>query len=235
MDREWILQTLTAIAGFSSGERGITRLALSKEDMQAREYVTGLMQESGMTVRVDSVGNIIGRLAGTEPNAAPVIIGSHLDSVPEGGRYDGVLGVVAGLAAIRRIKSAGPVKRPLELIIFTAEESSRFGYATMGSKTMAGVADLKVWAKAKDQQGVLFTDALAQVGFAPDQMAIASRAGEALHAFLELHIEQGPMLENEHSMIGVVEAIAAPTRLKIRVEGTADHSGATPMDTRQDA
>ena len=127
------------------------------------------------------------------------------------------------------------MKRPLELIIFTAEESSRFGYATMGSKTMAGVADLKIWSKAKDSQGVLFTEALLQAGFAPDKLSAASRAGEAIQAFLELHIEQGPVLENEELAIGVVEAIAAPTRLKIRVEGTADHSGATPMDTRQDA
>ena len=142
MDREWVLHVMETVSGFSRGETGITRLALSPEEMQAREYVSGLMQELGMTIRVDAIGNIIGRLAGTDPAAAPVIVGSHLDSVPEGGRYDGVLGVIAGLAAIRRIVKEGTTKHPLELIIFTAEESSRFGFATMGSKAMAGVADL---------------------------------------------------------------------------------------------
>lgn len=235
MDKAWIMQTLDKIAEFSSGEKGITRLALSQEDMQARGYMMELMRESGMSIRVDSIGNLIGVMPGTDPDAAPVIVGSHLDSVPEGGRYDGVLGVVAGLAAIRRITANGRVKHPLELIIFTAEESSRFGYATMGSKTMAGLADLKIWAKAKDPQGISFLEALAEAGMAPDKLDSVSRVGEKLHAFVELHIEQGPMLENEGLAIGIVEAIAAPTRLKIKVEGTADHSGATPMDTRQDA
>ena len=134
MDRDWVLHVMDTVSGFSRGETGITRLALSPEEMQARSYVTGLMQELGMRIRVDAIGNIIGRLEGTDLAAAPVCVGSHLDSVPEGGRYDGVLGVVAGLAAIRRIIKEGHTKHPLELIIFTAEESSRFGYATMGSK-----------------------------------------------------------------------------------------------------
>ena len=235
MDRDWVLHTLETISGFSRGETGITRLALSEEEMQARAYVTEMMQTMGMTVRTDQIGNVIGRLAGTDSAAAPVIVGSHLDSVPEGGRYDGVLGVVAGLAAIRRIQKDGHTKRPLELIVFTAEESSRFGFATMGSKAMAGVADLKAWSKAKDPQGISFMDALAQVGFQPDQIAAASRVGEPIHAFLEMHIEQGPILEDAGLSIGIVEAIAAPTRLKIRVEGTPGHSGTTPMDCREDA
>lgn len=235
MDRDWVLHVMDTVSGFSRGETGITRLALSPEEMQARSYVTGLMQELGMRIRVDAIGNIIGRLEGTDPAAAPVCVGSHLDSVPEGGRYDGVLGVVAGLAAIRRIIKEGHTKHPLELIIFTAEESSRFGFATMGSKAMAGIADLKAWGKAKDSQGIGFLEALAAVGFLPDQIDSASRIGEALHAFVELHIEQGPVLEDAGLPIGIVEAIAAPTRLKIRVEGTPGHSGTTPMDSREDA
>ena len=175
MDRDWVLHVLEAISGFSRGENGITRLALSEEELKARAYVNGLMQELGMKIRVDGIGNIIGRLDGSDPAAAPVIAGSHLDSVPEGGRYDGVLGVVGGLAAIRRIKAEGKTKRPLELIIFTAEESSRFGYATMGSKAMAGVADVKGWAKAKDSQGVTFPEALAAAGLPTDQIPAASR------------------------------------------------------------
>ena len=235
MDREWVLRTLETIAGFSIGENGITRLALSDEDLQARKYITGLMQEAGMALRTDSIGNIIGSLPGSDTAASPVMAGSHLDSVPEGGRYDGVLGVVAGLAAIRRLKEQGKTRRPLELIVFTAEESSRFGFATMGSKAMAGVADLRSWAKAKDSKGVTFMEALAAAGFEPEKIETASRAGESIYAFLELHIEQGPVLEDEGLAIGVVEAVAAPTRLKIKVDGTPGHSGTTPMDSRQDA
>ncbi len=235
MDRDWVVNVLGKISGFSRGDNGITRLALSEEDLQARGYVTGLMQELGMKIRVDAIGNIIGRFEGTDPEAAPVIVGSHLDSVPEGGRYDGVLGVVGGLAAIRRIKEVGKTRRPLELIIFTAEESSRFGFATMGSKAMAGVADVRSWAKAKDPQGVSFLEALSLAGLSSDNIEAASRVGEPIHAFVELHIEQGPILEDEELAIGVVEAIAAPTRLKIKVEGTPGHSGTTPMDCREDA
>jgi len=235
MDRDWVLHVLETISGFSRGENGITRLALSEEELGARGYVTGLMQELGMKIKIDGIGNIIGRLEGTDSAAAPVIVGSHLDSVPEGGRYDGVLGVVGGLAAIRRIKATEHVKHPLELIIFTAEESSRFGFATMGSKAMAGVADIKAWSKAKDPQGVSFTEALVAAGLPSDEIASASRVGEPIHAFVELHIEQGPILEDEELAIGVVEAIAAPTRLRIKVEGTPGHSGTTPMDSREDA
>lgn len=235
MDRDWVLHVLETISGFSRGENGITRLALSEEELKARGYVAELMQELGMSIRTDGIGNIIGRLEGTDSAAAPVIVGSHLDSVPEGGRYDGVLGVVGGLAAIRRIKAAGHTKHPLELIIFTAEESSRFGFATMGSKAMAGVADIKAWSKAKDPQGVSFIEALKAAGLPADDIPSASRVGEPIHAFVELHIEQGPILEDENFAIGVVEAIAAPTRLKIKVEGTPGHSGTTPMDSREDA
>lgn len=235
MDRDWVLHTLETISGFSRGDTGITRLALSEEEMQARAFVSEIMNSMGMKVRTDAIGNMMGRLEGTVAGAAPVIVGSHLDSVPEGGRYDGVLGVVAGLAAIRRIRAEGHTKHPLELIVFTAEESSRFGFATMGSKAMAGVPDLKAWNKAKDSQGIGFMEALAQVGFQPDQIESASRVGEPIHAFLEMHIEQGPVLEDAGLTIGVVEAIAAPTRLKIKVEGTPGHSGTTPMDAREDA
>jgi beta-ureidopropionase / N-carbamoyl-L-amino-acid hydrolase len=235
MDRDWVLRVLETISGFSCGEHGVTRLALSEEELKARGYVVGLMQDLGMSIRVDGIGNIIGRLEGTDSTAAPVIVGSHLDSVPEGGRYDGVLGVVGGLTAIRRIKNQGTTKHPLELIIFTAEESSRFGFGTMGSKAMAGAADIKAWSKARDSQGMSFMDALAAAGLETDKIETASRIGESIHAFVELHIEQGPILEDERLTIGVVEAVAAPTRLRIKVEGTPGHSGTTPMDSREDA
>jgi N-carbamoyl-L-amino-acid hydrolase len=234
VDREWVMATIEEIANFSTSGPGVTRLAFSDEDRRTGEYIEKLMGQAGLAVRRDAFGNIIGRLAGTMPDAPAVATGSHLDTVPEGGRYDGVLGVVGGLAAIRRLAGKGPLTHPLELIVFMAEESSRFGFATMGSKAMIGSASPS-WAKAKDQAGESFPDVLGRCGFDLAAVRTVARGREELKAFVELHIEQGPVLERTEKTIGIVEAIAAPTRLKIVVDGVAGHSGATPMDDRQDA
>ncbi len=234
MDKQWVMATIDELARFSAGGPGITRLAFSDEDQRAGEYIQELMRQSGLVVRRDPFGNIIGRLEGTIPGAPAIATGSHLDTVPQGGRFDGVVGVVGGLAAIRRLAAQGPRPYPLELIVFMAEESSRFGFATMGSKAMTGLAS-PAWSKAKDQAGESLPDVLASQGI---DLAGARDAGRGRHefaAFLELHIEQGPLLERSEKTIGIVEAIAAPTRLKIVVEGTAGHSGTTPMVDRQDA
>lgn len=235
MDRGWVADTIDKLAQWGKEKEGVTRLAFSPEDWQAKEFFINLMKENGLDIKIDAFGNIIGRLSGKDETALAVATGSHLDTVPNGGKYDGIAGVVAGLAAIMRLKEQGPLTHPLELIIFAAEESSRFGYATMGSKVMAGLGNLSAWTKAKDSQGVGFTEALQAQGFVLADAAQAARNKNELKAFLELHIEQGPVLENEEIPIGIVEAIAAPTRLKITVEGEAAHSGATPMDQRHDA
>jgi N-carbamoyl-L-amino-acid hydrolase len=235
MNKEWVMATIDKLAAFNKGEPGISRLAFSDEDRQAGDYIQGLMREAGLTVRRDAFGNIIGRLAGTDDSLPAVATGSHLDTVPEGGRYDGIVGVVGGLAAIKRLTAQGPLRHPLELIIFMAEESSRFGYATMGSKAMTGVVNQAGWAKAQDHAGISLSAAMGQLGFPLDRVREAARAKGDLKAFIELHIEQGPVLEKTGNNIGIVEAIAAPTRLKIVVEGNAGHSGTTPMDDRQDA
>lgn len=235
MDREWVLSSIDELARFTQGDRGVTRLAFSDEDHAARQYIEQLMYEVGLTVRTDSFGNLIGRLEGTDPNAPAVVTGSHLDTVPEGGKYDGVLGVIGGLAAVKRLKQDGPLTHPLEVISFVAEESSRFSHATMGSKAMTGTANLSAWSKSKDEQGISLAEALAHRGIELGRVKEAIRNKGEIKAFLELHIEQGPILERTGNEIGIVEAIAAPTRLKIIVEGTAAHSGATPMEARQDA
>ncbi len=234
MDREWVMATIEEIAKFSTGGPGITRLAFSDEDRRAGEYIQDLMGQAGLAVRRDAFGNIIGRLEGAMPGAPAVATGSHLDTVPEGGRYDGVVGVVGGLAAIRRLAGKEPLPHPLELIVFMAEESSRFGFATMGSKAMIGSANPS-WAKAKDQAGDGFPAVLGRHGLDLTSVRAAVRGREEIKAFIELHIEQGPILERTEKTIGIVEAIAAPTRLKIVVDGMAGHSGSTPMDDRQDA
>ncbi|WP_312423724.1 Zn-dependent hydrolase [Anaerospora hongkongensis] len=235
MDKEWIAATIKKISTWGKGTRGTSRLAFTAEDRQAKEYFISLMKEAGLAVRFDAFGNIIGRLEGRNPHAPAVVTGSHLDTVPEGGDYDGIVGVVGGLAAIKQLKEKGELTHPLELIIFAAEESSRFGFATMGSKVMAGTTNLSAWSKAKDQSGITLAEALEAQGFDLQGISNAIRQKQELKAFVELHIEQGPVLEADKTTIGIVSAIAAPTRLKITVEGMAAHSGTTPMDQRQDA
>lgn len=235
MDKQWVMQTIEDLARFTAGGPGISRLAFSAEDCQAWDYIQDAMRQAGLIVRRDTFGNIIGRIEGRVPGAPAVATGSHLDTVPEGGRYDGIVGVVGGLAAVRRLTAQGPLSHPLELIIFMAEESSRFGYATMGSKAMTGHANPAAYAKAQDQHGVSLESAMAPHGLGLAALRDAVRPSGEIKAFLELHIEQGPILEREGKTIGIVEAIAAPTRLNIVVEGTASHSGTTPMDARQDA
>lgn len=235
MTENWLEKFIEDIAAFGKGERGMDRLAFSESDRQARQYVIDLMREFGMTVRLDAFGNLIGRLEGTDSKALPVATGSHLDTVPDGGKYDGVAGVAGALYAIQKLKLRGPLTHPVEVIVFMAEESSRFGFATMGSKVMVGQANMTLWGKAKDKEGVTLPEALESFGLEFANIRDAIRKPGELKAFVEMHIEQGPVLETNNNKIGIVTAIAAPTRLKITVEGFAAHSGTTPMEDRQDA
>jgi N-carbamoyl-L-amino-acid hydrolase len=231
----WIINEIEQIAQFGQDKRGITRLAFSKEDYAAREYVVKLMQESGLTVRIDEIGNIIGRINGTDAAAPAVVTGSHLDTVPEGGKFDGIVGVVGGIAALKTLKERGPLTHPLELIVFAAEESSRFGVATIGSRVMAGLTNVHALNKLKDQDGISLAKLLQEKGLDIQHVTRAVRMKQEIKAFIELHIEQGTALEREGKPIGIIEAIAAPARCKIIVEGVASHSGTTPMEDRQDA
>ncbi|MCC5464920.1 Zn-dependent hydrolase [Pelosinus baikalensis] len=237
MDRnkEWVMNEIEKIAHFGKGPRGITRLAFTETAVEAQKYVISLMEQVGLTITIDQIGNIIGRLEGKDDSLPAVVTGSHLDTVPEGGKYDGVIGVIGGLVAISRLKDKGGLTHPLELIIFACEESSRFGFATVGSKAMVGLANVPQWSKAKDQEGVSFAEVIAKQHLDIERIGEAVRRAEEIKAFVELHIEQGRVLEKEQKTIGIVEAIAAPTRLKIRVEGVAAHSGSTPMEERRDA
>lgn len=234
MTEEWVTKVIDEVAQYGKQDFGICREAFSEADEKARKYIIKLMEEAGLTVRTDEIGNIIGRMEVPNSKAPAVATGSHLDTVPGGGKYDGVVGVVGGLAAILRLKDK-KLSHPIELIVFAAEESSRFAFATMGSKAMAGRANIHAWRKAKDQEGNRFLDVLASRGLDIENVAKAARYSSELKAFVELHIEQGNILESQGGSIGIVDVIAAPTRLKITVEGTSNHSGTTPMDTRRDA
>ena len=216
---------------------GLTRLAFSKEDLEAREFLINLIEKNGFKLKIDNVGNIFAIYdEGCEADAKPVCVGSHIDSVPNGGFYDGTLGVMAGLEALSSIKEAGiRLKRPLWLINFSCEESSRFKTATIGSKIISGKLGLQRLHELKDEDGISLFEAMSAAGFKPQNLDEAILKENSLHAYLELHIEQGPVLERSAISVGVVSGIAAPIRFEITIHGKADHSGATPMNMRSDA
>ena len=216
---------------------GLTRLAFSKEDLEARKFLINLIEKNGFKLKIDNVGNIFAIYDdGCEADAKPVCVGSHIDSVPNGGFYDGTLGVMAGLEALSSIKEAGiKLKRPLWLINFSCEESSRFKTATIGSKIISGKLSQQRLHELKDEDGISLFEAMSAAGFKPQNLDEAILKENSLHAYLELHIEQGPVLERSAISVGVVSGIAAPIRFEVTIQGKADHSGATPMDMRSDA
>ena len=216
---------------------GLTRLAFSKEDLEARKFLINLIEKNGFKLKIDNVGNIFAIYdEGCGADAKPVCVGSHIDSVPNGGFYDGTLGVMAGLEALSSIKEAGiKLKRPLWLINFSCEESSRFKTATIGSKIISGKLSQQRLHELKDEDGISLFEAMSAAGFKPQNLDEAILKENSLHAYLELHIEQGPVLERSAISVGVVSGIAAPIRFEITIQGKADHSGATPMNMRSDA
>ena len=216
-------------------EPGFTRLAYSEADWEAKRLIMDAMTEMGMQVRMDAAGNIIGRLDGSDPTAPVVAAGSHVDTVPEGGNYDGSVGVIGALCAVQRLQARGATRNPLEVWVFAGHESSRFGFAHLGSRSICGMADPEKWAKMQDPTGNTVSQVLAARGLDFSQIATAKRNPAELKAFFELHIEQGPILENANTAIGIVTDISAPIRLSIKVYGTPAHSGTTPMDVRHDA
>lgn len=228
-------ELLEKLSQYSSGGPGTTRLAYSQEYQDARKVIRIEMEKLGMTISEDAIGNLFGRIPGKDPTLLPVAIGSHIDTVPQGGNYDGMVGVVSALSVIDQIQNEGGSRYPLELIVFAAEESSRFEIATMGSRGMAGKGQFKEWLEIKDKKGITFREALLENKLDPENLSQVVRQKGEWKAFFEIHIEQGPVLERSQVDIGIVEAIAGPIRMKIRVQGRADHSGATPMEGRKDA
>ncbi|TQR21505.1 Zn-dependent hydrolase [Psychrobacillus vulpis] len=213
---------------------GVTRLTYSKEDLSARNYIKERMLEYGLTVTEDGLGNIFGKLEGTILDAPSVIIGSHFDSVPNGGAYDGTAGVVVGLeiAALFQENNCKPAY-PLEIIALVEEEGSRFGGGLLGSRGMMGLLTNEEFHTLADKDGILAKDAMAQIGL--DFTKEKLRHPKSIKAFLELHIEQGPILEEKSIPVGVVEAIVGLTQLEVTVRGQAGHAGTTPMGHRSDA
>jgi len=236
VDGERLSQELAALATFSdAAPPAVTRIVFSGADLGARRYVKGLCVDAGLVVREDSVGNTFARWIGERPEEAAVGTGSHIDAIPNAGRFDGTVGVLGGLEAIRALKRSGfAPQRPIELLIFTSEEPTRFGIGCLGSRLLSGSRDASVDEKLKDKGGLSLGDMRKAAGFTGDLKQVPLSRGD-YEGFVELHIEQGPLLEQEQQDIGVVTAIAAPASLRISVEGQGGHAGGVLMADRRDA
>ena len=232
-----LMRDLNTIGRIGLGDRGaVTRLVFSIKELRSRQVLIHLMRQAGLTITIDGIGNIFGRWQGNAPTAPAVLAGSHLDTVVHGGKYDGPVGVIGALEAIRTIVENNiSVRSPLEVVCFVGEESSRFGFSTLGSSLAAGEVRAEDLANAVDAQGTKLADVLSSLGIAPRQLRRLRRDPKGLKAYLELHIEQGPILEAIGKRIGLVTSIAAPSRFRINFKGQADHSGTTPMEMRKDA
>ncbi|MEC1717297.1 Zn-dependent hydrolase [Schinkia azotoformans] len=221
---------------YNSGEKGITRIAYSKEEQSCTYNFMRMCKAEGLHIRMDQCGNVIARRGGSIKGLPPVIMGSHLDTVYQGGKYDGVVGVTAALEVMKRLNEKGiKTDHPIEIISFACEESARFGVSTIGSKAMAGLFDKEKYRFLKDRDGIPMDKALSLCALDFNSIDQASRVNEKIKAFFELHVEQGPVLINKEKKVGIVTGIAAPVRLIIKISGTASHSGSTPMNMRKDA
>jgi ureidoglycolate amidohydrolase len=231
-----LMSELMALAKISEAEPPVvTRVVFGEADMRARAYVRGLCEAAGLAVRQDAIGNTFARWQGSDPGLAPVGTGSHIDAIPNAGLYDGCVGVLGGLEAIRVLQQFGfKPRRSIELVIFTAEEPTRFGIGCLGSRMMANVLTTQQAMGLRDKEGQGLEELRARVGFTGPLESVVVPAGR-FHQFVELHIEQGPYLEEEHLDIGLVTHIAAPASQRILIEGEGGHAGGKLMPGRKDA
>ncbi|KAF5200914.1 N-carbamoyl-l-amino acid hydrolase [Thalictrum thalictroides] len=240
VDTESLQRQIDELSTFSDTPApSVTRILYSEKDVLARRYIKNLMGLAGLSIREDAVGNIFGRWNGNDPEIPPVATGSHVDAIPYSGKYDGVVGVLGAIEAVNVLRRSGfKPKRSLEVILFTSEEPTRFGISCLGSRLLAGSEPLAdALRRTVDGHNVSFFDAARSAGYAQDRDDLSSvflKKG-SYSAFLELHIEQGPLLEEEGTSIGIVTAIAAPASIKVDFEGNGGHAGAVLMPYRNDA
>ncbi|CUX48413.1 Zn-dependent hydrolase [Clostridium sp. C105KSO13] len=226
---EWI-QTLGTIGKNPDGS--VTRFPFTNEDREAGEYLKRLMREAGLAVREDAVGNIIGEWEGRDKSLPVVLTGSHYDTVQNGGKFDGTLGVLAAIESVQTMREAGFIpKHSIRVIGFKDEEGNRFGYGMIGSKAVCGLADPNKL-KSKDENGITLYQAMKDFGVHPDKLDSCEM--NDLQMFVELHIEQGKVLEERRAQIGIVTGIAGVTRFEVTVTGESGHAGSTPMKGRKD-
>ncbi len=231
IDGQRLNAQLTAIAEFGKNPQGgVTRLAYSDADLKARAYAAQLMRDAKLTVRVDAAGNIFGRRAGTDPLAKPIVFGSHVDSVPEGGNYDGNVGSLGAIEVARTLGERGIATRhPLDVVVWQNEEGGTWG----SHLATAAVTDTELATVARSGKSI--RDGIVFIGGDPTRLANGRIAKGAVHGYLELHIEQGGNLDREKLDIGIVEGIVGLREWDVTIDGFANHAGTTPMNERRDA
>jgi len=235
IQRERLAKDFDSMAQFTGPGEGINRLAFTDADWAGRQYIIDRMIDAGLTVETDGFGNVIGYKLGKNPELPVVMVGSHTDSVPNGGNYDGVVGVLSAIEVIRSMIDDGyEHDHTIAVVSFMCEESGRFGDATLGSKAMRGELRLQDLHRLVDKQRISLYEALKGRNLNPDEIKQVEYK-QPVKSFTEIHIEQGKVLEHEAKPIGVVTGIAAPERFYVTIRGNADHSGATPMNLRHDA
>ena len=236
IDQQRLLAELETLAAFSdAAPPAVTRIVFTPADLKARAWVISRCEEAGLTVRQDAIGNIFARWNGTDPSAPAVGTGSHIDAIPNAGKYDGVVGVLGGLEAIRALRRSGfRPKNSLELLVFATEEPTRFGIGCLGSRLLSGTLSADAAAKLKDRDGKSMDEVRRKAGLNGNLQDVELPAGYYM-GFVELHIEQGPLLERAQTSLGIVMRIAAPASLRISIEGAGGHAGAVLMPDRKDA
>ncbi|GAB5467141.1 MAG: Zn-dependent hydrolase [Rhodospirillales bacterium] len=232
VDEARLWDTIEASAKIGTWAEGLQRLALGGPDKEMRDLFVSWCEAAGCKVSVDGMGNIFARRAGSDDSLPPILVGSHLDTQVTGGRFDGILGVLAGLEVLRTLNDHGvETRRPIEVVNWSNEEGARFNPPMLASAVYAGLRDLE-WAYARaDNDGVTYGDALKEIGYAGD----TPMGGRALDAYFELHIEQGPRLEAEGLKVGIVTGGYATRGMRIEIRGETAHSGPTPMNERRNA
>jgi allantoate deiminase len=232
---EEIVERINQLAAISETPDNLTRVFLTPELRAAAELIMEWMREAGMSAHLDAIGNVCGRYEGERPGLPSLIVGSHYDTVRDAGRWDGPLGVITAISCVADLNRRGQrLPFAIEVTGFADEEGVRFASTLLGSRAVAGTFNERVLA-SKDEAGITMREALVQFGLDPDHIGAAARARGELLAYVELHIEQGPVLEAKDLPVGVVSAIAGATRLAARLTGMAGHAGTVPMELRRDA
>jgi ureidoglycolate amidohydrolase len=236
VDQQRLTSEIDALAAFSDAESpAVTRVVFTPTDLKARAWMKARCEEAGLIVRQDAIGNTFARWVGSDSQAPAVGTGSHIDAIPNAGKYDGVVGVLGGLEAIRALQRAGfRPRHSIELLIFTSEEPTRFGIGCLGSRLLSGTLSADAARKLTDNDGAALEHVRKDAGL-PGALEEVRLSSNYYKAFVELHIEQGPRLEQERQPLGIVERIAAPASLRITIEGSGGHAGGVLMPDRRDA
>ncbi len=236
VDRDRLTAEIEELATISEAEPpAVTRIVFSPTDLKARAWLIARCDQAGLTVRQDAIGNIFARWNGSEPSAPAVGTGSHIDAIPNAGKFDGVVGVLGGLEAIRSLQRSGfRPKHSIELLMFTSEEPTRFGIGCLGSRMLSSTMTPDAARKLSDKEGASLEEVRRKAGYNAPLEEVRLQSGY-YKAFVELHIEQGPLLEQQQIPLGIVTNIAAPASLRISIEGSGGHAGAVLMPDRRDA